>query len=408
MPRGLKSTRAVRGNAPLIYEVRLSVEPEIQREFDRWLGGHARDMIALPGFYDARIIRADPGADTRARRIVRYRLRDRAALREYLEHHAPRMRAEGLDRFGERFQAERDVYAALPERGEAGERRCANCGAFAETYCPVCGQEQKNMHVSFWRLVQDFLDDIFTFDSRLVRSLRPLLARPGFLTREYIEGRRARYIPPLRLYLFVSIVFFGLLGLMFSGIEINRDGAVITLDQPEAAQVDSTDGHPRTWIPELDKSQTNTLERRFLERGKKVEERPEIFARDLLGNLPVMMFLLLPVYALVLRLLYPLAGFVYVEHLIFALHVHAFTFLVFTFILVANWVADRYAPDAVLWPWQTAALTYLAIYPWLAIKRTYRQGFILTTFKYLGLGLAYLVLLLLAIVGVSVATLYWF
>lgn len=141
MSRGLRMTRAVHGTASLIYEVRLSVEPEIQREFDRWLNGHARDMLDLPGFYDARIIRADPDSDGRARRIVRYRLRDRAALQEYLEHHAPRMRAEGLDRFGEHFQAERDVYAALPERDEAGERRCASCGAAVVAFCPACGQE---------------------------------------------------------------------------------------------------------------------------------------------------------------------------------------------------------------------------------------------------------------------------
>ncbi|CAM2007185.1 DUF3667 domain-containing protein [Acanthopleuribacter pedis] len=86
---------------------------------------------------------------------------------------------------------------------------CLNCGhPVALLYCPNCGQSLRDVRVSISSLVMDFLGDAFTFDSKLFRSMRPLFLKPGFLTREFMRGRRAQYIPPLRMYLFFSILFF--------------------------------------------------------------------------------------------------------------------------------------------------------------------------------------------------------
>lgn len=429
------------GNAPLVYEVRLAVDPAIVPAFDHWLEGHVRDMIALPGFYDARVIQADPGPDGRARRLIRYRLRDRAALDTYLERHAEAMRRDGIERFGDGFAAERDIYPAATGDDTAGQHHCPNCGAAAGgPFCPSCGQEQKDIHVSFGRLVLDFLGDIFTFDSRLARSLRPLLFRPGFLTREYFLGRRTRYIPPLRLYLFVSIVFFGLLSLVMSEPQVaaysadTPEGSPVTREEADAVRAiprtetgrdqaakELSSGADRSEVPvgvELDAGAlpwiTPKMAARLEERGRMAGESPERFARYLFENLPVMMFLLLPVYALVLRLLYPMAGYIYLEHLIFSLHVHAFTFLGLTFLLVAGMLGDWLAPAPSGWPRHlgTAGYTFLICYalayPWLAMRRTYRQGLLLTTLKYLLQALIYLALLVLGIGIASLATLFWF
>lgn len=408
-----------KSTAPLVYEVRLTVAPDIRREFDRWLDGHVRAMIALPGFYDARIIRADPTPDGRGRRLVRYRLRDRAALDEYLRHHAEAMRRDGIERFGDRFSAERDIYLAKTGDDGSGEHRCPNCGSAADgPFCPSCGQEQRDVHVSFGRLVLDFLGDTFTFDSRLTRSLRPLIARPGFLTREYFLGRRARYIPPLRLYLFISIIFFGLLTFLLPGedvVHVNGGASSPTEQRKSSSAPESETASTPAENDEVDISLGpfshmlgQDIERHLENQVRKVNESPMRFTRYLLENLPVMMFLLLPIYSLILRLLYPLAGYVYLEHLIFSLHVHAFTFLVLLFFLLINSIADRLAPTATLWPYYTFMTAYWIAYPWMAMRAAYGQGIVMTTFKYLLQSLIYVVLLAGSITTASIAALYWF
>lgn len=88
-------------------------------------------------------------------------------------------------------------------------RHCLNCGAeLGGQYCGQCGQRATSRLISLWELIRDAFGDLFELDSRLWRTLVPLLARPGRLTRDYLEGRRARYMPPFRMYLVLSVVFF--------------------------------------------------------------------------------------------------------------------------------------------------------------------------------------------------------
>lgn len=100
----------------IVYEVELTVDAQIAREYRRWLDGHVRDMLALPGFTGAEILeRIDPAPP--ANRIVlvaQYRLADRAAFDRYLAEHAPRMREDGLRRFGGRFEATRRLLEPAP------------------------------------------------------------------------------------------------------------------------------------------------------------------------------------------------------------------------------------------------------------------------------------------------------
>lgn len=90
---------------------------------------------------------------------------------------------------------------------------CLDCGArLLGPYCHRCGQEASERVVPLRRLLGDALGDLFAFDSRVWRTVRLLFARPGFLTAEWRRGRRARYVPPLRLYVFVAALFFLVLG----------------------------------------------------------------------------------------------------------------------------------------------------------------------------------------------------
>jgi len=92
---------------------------------------------------------------------------------------------------------------------------CLNCGTRLDTaYCPQCGQKNRDYRLSFRDLFSDFIEELLDVDSRVLKSLRLLFTRPGFLTREYISGRRVSYLPPVRLYLIASVLFFLTLSLI--------------------------------------------------------------------------------------------------------------------------------------------------------------------------------------------------
>ena len=86
---------------------------------------------------------------------------------------------------------------------------CQNCGTpIDERFCTVCGQLGADFHRPVWDLVTSSIGDMFSLDGRLWHTLPPLLLRPGRMTREYIDGRRARFVPPFRLFLLTSVIFF--------------------------------------------------------------------------------------------------------------------------------------------------------------------------------------------------------
>ncbi len=100
----------------VVYEVALDLDSAIAADYLDWLRAHIREICALPGFLGAALEQVSEPAPAPGRTglCVRYRLRDEAALADYLREHAPRLRADGVARFGGRFQASRRVLRALP------------------------------------------------------------------------------------------------------------------------------------------------------------------------------------------------------------------------------------------------------------------------------------------------------
>jgi hypothetical protein len=198
-------------DAEPIYEVTLSITRERLEEFDTWLAHHVDEMLALPGFIAADVFAMDSDEPTHVRRVCRYSLESDDHLAQYLDIHAPEMRQSGIDRFGDDMSAERRIL----HRSEitAVEIRtpepCLNCdAALTGQYCGNCGQRARSRLISLWELVRDAFGDIFELDSRIWRTLLPLLFQPGKLTKDYLEGRRARFMPPFRTYLVLSVLFF--------------------------------------------------------------------------------------------------------------------------------------------------------------------------------------------------------
>lgn len=380
----------MQGDGEIIYRVELAFDPGIEEEFVAWLRDHVRQMLALPGFLDARILDDCEDRETDARhRCVEYRLRNRGALEDYVRDHAPRMREDGASRFGTRFRANRRILQ--PEsflESEDEHPRCMNCRTTLHgQYCRECGQRAGRRLIGLGELIHDFFGDLANFDARIWRTLRPLLFRPGHLTSEYLSGRRVRFTPPLRLYLVISILFFVLLS----------SQGLTTLVQPDAEIELKPGGNPDeicatdniqvdgTWLdtPEMQQRILHSCRRIVADGGRSL-------ARAMLGNSSTAMFLFLPLLALVMKLLYPFARRYYVEHLLFLVHNHAFFFLAMFFVVSLSRLAEIWTvlavPSKVL---NVAVFFYVPVYFFVAMQKVYRQHPVLTTLKYLALGFTY-------------------
>ncbi|MCB0776853.1 MAG: DUF3667 domain-containing protein, partial [Chitinophagaceae bacterium] len=118
---------------------------------------------------------------------------------------------------------------------ERKEKDCLNCGTIVQgRYCQNCGQENVVPHETFWHMVKHFVFDILHFDSKFYDSMKLLLFKPGFLPKEYIKGRRARYMNPVKKYVFTSAIFFILFFSFFAeggGLNLNVDEPISQKDR---------------------------------------------------------------------------------------------------------------------------------------------------------------------------------
>lgn len=433
-----------------VYEVSLSIDREVADAFDEWLAAHVREMLELPGFVRAVTYSAEDENPVRVRRVVQYFLEDEAALEAWLSGPAEAMRQEMLARFPERFTASRRAlrHADTTDEVSVPVASCLNCGTLLTgQYCPTCGQRARSRLISVWELVRDAVGDLFELDSRLWKTLIPLIARPGKLTHEYLLGRRARYMPPFRMYLVLSLLFFLVaffdpreqLGLLFEPVDPAASAA-----ESEAARVrrevlaeleaegviDERVREEATAAENGEEARTESginvscdiedfenldlppwLERRLTpERLQEICERVtaddgRAFARQLLDNVPASLFILLPLMALVLKILYPMSKRYYVEHLLFVLHFHAFFFLILTFeVLFSRLTGLLGLPGFVSPTAEFVGAVYVPVYLYKALRRVYAQGRLVTLLKFVLLLASYLAGLLLILLFVLLYT----
>ena len=90
----------------------------------------------------------------------------------------------------------------MSQRKQRNEPDCLNCGTIVVgRYCQNCGQENIEVKETFLQIVYHFIADITHFDGKLIQTVRLLILKPGFLTKEYVAGKRFRYIHPIRMYI---------------------------------------------------------------------------------------------------------------------------------------------------------------------------------------------------------------
>ena len=437
-----------------IVEVTWSVDRDIVDTFDAWLAQHIEELLHSPEIATAEVYEPEDDEQGRAHRVTHYFFVCDADLEQYLASQAEAGADSASNRFAGQFEATRRIlrHTDVVDGELKPVELCLNCGTvLGGQYCGKCGQRASSRLISVWELLRDAFGDLLELDSRLWRTLIPLLARPGRLTRDYLEGRRARFMPPFRMYLVLSIVFFLVaffdpreeLGILFEPAapsttqneenaseadriraEVLRDlaaegiivadpgaedaagansGAEAAPDSRELTISLSSDGEPDGEpdedcdIEEMDMSEWPvwlssrlTEERLRVVCDRVIADDGRALFRKLLDNVPVALFALLPLMALVLKVLYPLSKRYYVEHLLFVVHFHAFVFLILTLqILFSRLGSFTRMPETPVDVTIFAVSLYVPVYLYKALRRVYEQGHPFTTVKFLIMIFAY-------------------
>jgi len=430
-----------------IYENCVFVAPELRGDYDTWIDACAQRARALPGVVAVHAFAAGTDDSGRHGRICQFSLRDDEALETFVDGFAADIEAEALERFGDDIDWQERILREDSSRDlPAGEMPvCLNCGAHLRgQYCGQCGQRGSSRLISLWELLRDAFGDLFELDSRLWRTMGPLLARPGLLTHDYLQGRRARYMPPFRTYLVLSLLFFLVaffnpretFGIFYEpqtleqieaekqrkadevrdelaaegiivgtgnvtdedkakpenglNIRIHKDGSV-----DSGCSVDEFTINGPEWL-----KKRLTPERLVHVCEQMKQDNGRQFLKNLFDNIPMALIVLLPIMAFVLKALYPLSRRYYVEHLLFFVHFHAFLFLILTLqILLGRINALLPTPESVGVLIIVAASFYVPVYLFVAMRRVYGQGRWLTAMKFMILSISYLAGFTLTMLG---------
>lgn len=301
-----------------------------------------------------------------------------------------------------------DNPPALSETTQA----CLNCGKpLAGNYCGNCGQEAKELRRPFFKLSSEAIQSLFELDGRAFRTLFYLLTKPAHLSREYFSGRRTRYTPPLRLFLVISVSFFLLVSFYTS---IRSIEGVLSASSEETTeevasfnivgQSENDDDNGLAEILSFVESinlpffdeQTNRNLRNAMSAQAETNlnlmlRDPGGFSRGYLEYITVFMLLMIPLLALIQKLVYIRLGHFYVEHLVLTLHNHALLILVVFIGSLTDIVEGGQIPIvSLLFGYLgTAIYIWLWVYLFLSLKNYFQQGYGITLLKYLTTTILY-------------------
>ncbi len=327
---------------------------------------------------------------------------------------------------------------------ERKEKDCLNCGTqVMGRYCQQCGQENIIPHQGFWSLTKHFVYDIFHFDGKFFDTLKHLLLRPGKVPEEYVKGRRTRYLDPIRMYLFTSAVFFliffsvnkfkegaDITGRMYLSKQDRYDESARLYPAIKSGTGDSLvlkkfdwmlDTTRRLWLGKIKENevvadtaltlQVNNKTFRLIAENnnlgldttnsgwveKQLEGKWEQYKRqygddpnkiiaalidNFLHKLPYLLFLSLPLFALILKLLYiRRKQYYYSDHATFTLYHYIFSFILLLLFFglsgLQSWLGWRFLNTVenilvLVWP----------VYLFAGMKRFYKQGWFKTFAKF--------------------------
>jgi hypothetical protein len=359
-------------------------------------------------------------------------------------------------------QPGRKRFFRRKKRGRPPLTHCENCGApLTGRFCSQCGQPAIDYRRSFRHVIVDVLDSFLNWDSKFFATIGWLIVRPWHLTIEFLSGRRVRYLHPLRLYLLASILFFFAVSYWAKSVHLDpkhlsaEDRAEIASDlkdqdippqvrakvekalkiqslapkavakteketkgeetphetQDNAEEKKQTKPQDQDYGPFLkfDSKPSTPFEKWVEDHAKeKIGEhgsKAQLFLITVISNLPYMMLCCIPLFAFVLKILYIRQGVFYIDHLVYALHIHSFAYVGVMLIGLITMGLNRVAPGQ-LAGWIIGLLWLgFAVQIFLSIRRVYRQGWFFSIFKFFVGGFVYLFVLCIAVAATFFVTL---
>jgi len=251
---------------------------------------------------------------------------------------------------------------------------------------------------SFWSLLQHFVYDLLHFDGKFFNSLKHLLFRPGFLTSEYTRGKRAGYLNPIRMYLFVSAIFFLVVFKLTSKeVIIEKDDIQLDPTSFRSASISSYDSiQQRLPAGERDGRMLQWLNRKVYSTLEKYRGRESEFLTRMKDRffhlLPTWMMISLPFFSLALYLLYiRKRRFYFSEHVIFSIHLYVATYLQLMVLILLNTVNGILKWDVLSWLSVTLTLA-MFFYAYRAMRNFYGQSLPKTFVKYMLLGFSMIII----------------
>jgi|GEM_PF-1919937 len=307
---------------------------------------------------------------------------------------------------------------------------CPNCGAEeVGKFCPNCGQSNKDFNKPLKEIGGDLLDSI-NLDIRLINTLIPFFTKPGFLTQEYFNGKRKRYVPPMRMYMFVSILFFFLvqyidpdtrndmvqiegdvrlndLSLTFSDDESDSlnfgDQIAITdidtLSNKDDLIINGFSAKDREKIISEVSKDTSTPApvKEVIIGGMNAFDKKEMFIDKFFKYLSYVLFLLMPVFALILAMVLWKSRKLYVHHLIFSINFHSFIFGFASVMIILGEIIPESISEYYTYLWWG-----IPIYLFIGIKRFYKRKLVGTFFKTFGSLLIYILIISIVLITMTV------
>lgn len=301
----------------------------------------------------------------------------------------------------------------MTDLAENSTEACLNCGQpIYDNFCASCGQKNRTVKRPLFNLLSEVSHAVFELDGKAYRTVFFLFTKPGFLSREYIEGRRVSYTPPLRLFLVLSILLFFVISLntfiedLDSSLAVQNGEVSNGLDldglpSDVQAELESeiadgegggitevTDGIEQIVFPFLD-AETNAnlvsfISSQVVTNYEENKDNPQGFLYGSLDYITFFMLLMMPLLAAILKVMYFFSKRYYVEHMILTLHNHTFLVLASLLGVLVGKLPDDGLP---VLPEIAALISivltiWMIIYPFMSMKNYFDDGYLLTAVKF--------------------------
>ena len=226
------------------------------------------------------------------------------------------------------------------------DKTCLNCHHVVENrYCPNCGQENKETKESFHYLFFHTIEDLVHYDSGFWKTIKYLLFYPGKLTKEYLSGKRQQFVPPVKLYIFISFITFFILSILTT-FDKQTESPITTVDKTATKeksgnirfstekkniiQIDTTD--IETNLGQIDGSLGKWLEGRARNIAKHAQDKDFLkqFYKTLFSSIPKALFIFMPIFAFIVWLFHNKKRWYYFDSGIFTIHYFSMILLSFT------------------------------------------------------------------------------